>query len=38
MTLNYGREICGNLSTAQSREWLITNGIGAMVVVPFQGS
>ena len=28
MTFNYGREICGNLSTAQSREWLITNGIG----------
>lgn len=28
MTYNYGREICGNLNIAQSREWLITNGIG----------
>ncbi|MEA5533364.1 amylo-alpha-1,6-glucosidase [Crocosphaera sp. XPORK-15E] len=28
MTFNYGREICGNLNIAQSREWLITNGIG----------
>ncbi|MEM8777562.1 MAG: glycogen debranching enzyme N-terminal domain-containing protein, partial [Cyanobacteria bacterium P01_G01_bin.49] len=28
MAFNYGREICGNLNIAQSREWLITNGIG----------
>jgi predicted glycogen debranching enzyme len=26
--LNWGREICGNLATAESREWLCTNGIG----------
>lgn len=24
----YGREICGNLAIAETREWLVTNGIG----------
>ena len=28
MVLKFGRDICNNLATAQSREWLITNGIG----------
>ncbi|MBE7385224.1 MAG: glycogen debranching enzyme family protein [Leptolyngbya sp. SIO1E4] len=28
MVLQFGRDICGNLSTAQQREWLVTNGIG----------
>ena len=28
MFLDFGREICGNLATAESREWLVTNGIG----------
>ncbi|MGF1489762.1 MAG: amylo-alpha-1,6-glucosidase [Prochloraceae cyanobacterium] len=28
MNLNFGREICGNLTTAEKREWLVTNGIG----------
>jgi len=28
MSLAWGREICGNLLLAQSREWLCTNGIG----------
>jgi predicted glycogen debranching enzyme len=28
MTLDFGREICGHLATAESREWLCTNGIG----------
>ncbi|HAC64435.1 MAG TPA: glycogen debranching protein, partial [Cyanothece sp. UBA12306] len=28
MNFNYGREICGNLTLASSREWLISNGIG----------
>ncbi|MFI5339390.1 MAG: amylo-alpha-1,6-glucosidase [Candidatus Methylomirabilales bacterium] len=28
MSLSWGREICGNLATAESREWLCTNGIG----------
>src|SRR5690348_7500297 len=28
MCIEFGREICGNLDTAESREWLVTNGIG----------
>jgi len=28
MNLDWGREICGNLEQAESREWLCTNGIG----------
>jgi predicted glycogen debranching enzyme len=26
--VRFGREICGNLSDAEAREWLVTNGIG----------
>jgi predicted glycogen debranching enzyme len=26
--VRFGREICGNLPAAESREWLVTNGIG----------
>jgi predicted glycogen debranching enzyme len=26
--VHFGREICGNLSAAESREWLVSNGIG----------
>ncbi|MBD2071819.1 glycogen debranching enzyme family protein [Leptolyngbya sp. FACHB-671] len=28
MNIEFGREICGTLPTAESREWLVTNGIG----------
>ncbi|GAB4384773.1 MAG: amylo-alpha-1,6-glucosidase [Elainellaceae cyanobacterium] len=28
MSIGFGREICGNLEVAASREWLVTNGIG----------
>ncbi len=28
MCMEFGREICNNLNTAESREWLVTNGIG----------
>jgi predicted glycogen debranching enzyme len=28
VTIQFGREICGNLEAAESREWLVTNGIG----------
>lgn len=28
MGINFGREVCGSLDLAQSREWLVTNGIG----------
>jgi predicted glycogen debranching enzyme len=26
--VQFGREVCGNLQAAESREWLVTNGIG----------
>jgi hypothetical protein len=26
--IKFGREVCGNLDAAESREWLVTNGIG----------
>src|SRR5437867_8662711 len=26
--ISFGREICGDLSSSESREWLVTNGIG----------
>jgi predicted glycogen debranching enzyme len=28
LQVHFGREICGNLPAAESREWLVTNGIG----------
>ena len=28
MLLDFGRELCGDLAMAESREWLVTNGIG----------
>ncbi|MGB5714101.1 MAG: amylo-alpha-1,6-glucosidase [Waterburya sp.] len=28
MSISFGREICGEIETAQEREWLVTNGIG----------
>jgi predicted glycogen debranching enzyme len=28
MGIEFGREICGNLQNSESREWLVTNGIG----------
>jgi predicted glycogen debranching enzyme len=28
MSITFGREICSHLPTAESREWLVTNGIG----------
>jgi predicted glycogen debranching enzyme len=28
MNLDFGREVCGKLSNSETREWLVTNGIG----------
>jgi predicted glycogen debranching enzyme len=28
MNIEFGREICGDLNSAEQREWLVTNGIG----------
>ena len=29
MYIDFGREICGDLSSAETREWLVTNGLGS---------
>src|SRR2546422_10646085 len=28
VSLDWGREVCGDLATAERREWLCTNGLG----------
>jgi predicted glycogen debranching enzyme len=38
MTIDFGREICGTLDVAQSREWLVTNGIGGYASGTVTGS
>jgi predicted glycogen debranching enzyme len=36
--VHFGREICGNLPAAESREWLVTNGIGGFASGTIAGS
>jgi len=36
--VHFGREICGDLAAAESREWLVTNGIGGYASGPVAGS
>ncbi|HKV24852.1 MAG TPA: amylo-alpha-1,6-glucosidase [Candidatus Acidoferrum sp.] len=36
--IRFGREICGDLSAAESREWLVTNGIGGFASGTIAGS
>ena len=36
--IQFGREICGDLSAAESREWLVTNGIGGYASGTVAGS
>jgi predicted glycogen debranching enzyme len=36
--VRFGRDICGNLSAAESREWLVTNGIGGFASGTVAGS
>jgi len=36
--VQFGREICGNLEAAESREWLVTNGIGGYASGTIAGS
>src|SRR3989337_1557885 len=38
MFIEFGREICGELSTAETREWLVTNGIGGFASGTVAGS
>jgi predicted glycogen debranching enzyme len=35
--VRFGREICGNLPAAESREWLVTNGIGGFASATIGG-
>ena len=35
--VNFGREICGDLASAESREWLVTNGIGGYALGTIAG-
>jgi predicted glycogen debranching enzyme len=36
--VQFGREICGDLAAAESREWLVTNGIGGFASGTIAGS
>ncbi len=36
--IQFGREICGDLVAAESREWLVTNGIGGFASGTIAGS
>jgi predicted glycogen debranching enzyme len=36
--IEFGREICGDLGAAESREWLVTNGIGGFASGTVAGS
>ncbi len=35
--ITFGRDICGDLATAESREWLVTNGIGGFASGTLSG-
>src|SRR6202163_3445940 len=35
--IDFGREICGDLRAAESREWLVTNGIGGYALGTIAG-
>jgi predicted glycogen debranching enzyme len=37
VVVEFGRDICGNLETAESREWLVTNGIGGFAAGTIAG-
>jgi predicted glycogen debranching enzyme len=36
--IKFGREVCGNLETADAREWLVTNGIGGFASGTISGN
>ena len=36
--IQFGREICGDLAAAESREWLVTNGLGGFASGTVAGS
>jgi predicted glycogen debranching enzyme len=38
MSIQFGREICGDLAIAQTREWLVTNGAGGFASGTVSGN
>ena len=38
MNLDFGRDICGYLPATESREWLVTNGIGGFASGTIAGT
>jgi len=36
--IKFGREVCGNIETADAREWLVTNGIGGFASGTISGN
>ena len=36
--IKFGREVCGNLETAEGREWIVTNGIGGFASGTIAGN
>ena len=37
MSVRFGRDICSNLATSETREWLVTNGIGGYAAGTISG-
>jgi predicted glycogen debranching enzyme len=37
MNIEFGREICGDLNLAETREWLVSNGIGGYASATIAG-
>lgn len=37
MTVDFGRDICGQLAQAEQREWLVTNGLGSYAAGTIAG-
>ena len=37
-TVSFGREVCNDLSVAEQREWLVTNGIGGFASGTVSGN
>lgn len=36
--ISFGREVCSRLESAESREWLVSNGIGGFAMGPIAGA
>jgi len=38
MKIDFGREVCGKTAVSESREWLVTNGIGGYASGTISGA